>query len=51
LKIVAALANELNGKIVYQFGAEGALAILRFPVNGEAAQIQGNRVKRYVTND
>jgi len=43
LKIVAALANELNGKIVYQFGAEGALAILRFPVNGEAAQIDNDR--------
>jgi two-component sensor histidine kinase len=39
LKIVAALANELNGKIVYQFGAEGALSILSFPISGETPQM------------
>jgi two-component sensor histidine kinase len=39
LKIVAALARELNGRIVYQFGAEGAQSILRFPISDETRQV------------
>lgn len=32
LKIVEALAKELNGEIVHRFGADGALSILIFPI-------------------
>jgi two-component sensor histidine kinase len=35
LKIIEALAKELNGEIVHRFGAEGALSKLIFPIGGE----------------
>lgn len=38
LRIVEALARELNGEIAYRFGAEGALSRLRFPISGGAVQ-------------
>ena len=36
LKIVDALARELNGRIDHRFGLGGATSILRFPINDEA---------------
>jgi hypothetical protein len=38
LKIMAALARELNGEIVHRFGAKGATSILVFPINGQILQ-------------
>jgi len=38
LKIVEALARELNGEIVHRFGSEGALSILIFPISGDPPQ-------------
>ena len=38
LKIVDALARELNGEIVHRFGTDGALSVLIFPVSGETPQ-------------
>ncbi|MGA7809918.1 sensor histidine kinase [Bradyrhizobium sp.] len=38
LKIVKALARELNGQIVHRFAADGALSMLMFPLGGEAPQ-------------
>jgi hypothetical protein len=38
LKIVDALARELNGEIFHRFGADGALSVLIFPVSGETPQ-------------
>lgn len=35
LKIVEALAKELNGQINYRFGPEGALSTLTFPIDGD----------------
>jgi two-component sensor histidine kinase len=50
LKIVEALAKELNGEIAHRFGAEGALSKLIFPVSDETLQTQNessmNRVGR-----
>jgi two-component sensor histidine kinase len=42
LKIVEALAKELDGEIVHRFGAEGAVSILIFPLNGKAPQIDND---------
>jgi two-component sensor histidine kinase len=39
LKIIEALAKELDGQIVHRFGAEGALSMLIFPLNSKAQQI------------
>jgi hypothetical protein len=39
LRIVDALAKEMNGRIDLRFGAGGATSILRFPINGEAPQV------------
>lgn len=38
LKIVEALARELNGEIIHQFGADGAQSVLIFPISGEPRQ-------------
>jgi two-component sensor histidine kinase len=38
LRIVEALAKELNGKIAHRFGPEGAQSILVFPISGEIQQ-------------
>jgi two-component sensor histidine kinase len=38
LKIVEALARELNGEIVHHFGADGAQSVLIFPISGEPLQ-------------
>ena len=38
LRIVEALARELNGEIAHRFGADGALSRLRFPISGGAVQ-------------
>jgi two-component sensor histidine kinase len=35
LKIIDALASELNGEIVHRFGSDGATSILIFPVSAE----------------
>jgi two-component sensor histidine kinase len=40
LKIVKALARELDGEIVQRFGPDGALSILMFPVTSQAPQIE-----------
>jgi two-component sensor histidine kinase len=39
LKIVAALARELNGRIDHRFGFGGATSILKFPINDEASRL------------
>jgi two-component sensor histidine kinase len=39
LKIVDALARELNGRIDHRFGLGGATSILRFPINDEASRL------------
>ena len=39
LKIVDALARDLNGRIDHQFRAEGATSVLRFPIDGEASRL------------
>jgi hypothetical protein len=38
LRIVDALAREMNGRIDHEFGA-GGTSILRFPINGGAPQV------------
>jgi two-component sensor histidine kinase len=38
LKIVAALASELNGEIVHRFGTDGATSILIFPIDDNDLQ-------------
>jgi two-component sensor histidine kinase len=40
LKIVDALAKELNGEIVHTFGTDGALSVLIFPISAETPQSQ-----------
>jgi two-component sensor histidine kinase len=42
LKIVEALARELNGDISHRFGADGALSVLIFPVGGETPQLRND---------
>lgn len=42
LKIVEALAKELEGRIVHRFSAEGAVSILIFPLNGRTEQIDSD---------
>jgi two-component sensor histidine kinase len=42
LKIVDALARELNGEIFHRFGADGALSVLIFPVSGETPQLKSD---------
>jgi two-component sensor histidine kinase len=42
LKIVDALARELNGEIFHRFGADGALSVLIFPVSGETPQTKND---------
>jgi two-component sensor histidine kinase len=39
LKIVEALAKELNGEIAHRFGPEGAQSIVIFPISAETRQI------------
>jgi two-component sensor histidine kinase len=39
LRIVDALAKEMNGRIDHRFGAGGATSVLRFPINGGAPQV------------
>jgi two-component sensor histidine kinase len=43
LRIVDALARELNGDIVRRFGIEGATSILVFPISGQTLQTDGGR--------
>jgi two-component sensor histidine kinase len=43
LKIVDALASELNGEIVHRFGIEGATSILIFPIAGKTLQVENPR--------
>jgi two-component sensor histidine kinase len=45
LKIVKALAAELDGEVVYRFGAEGAVSMLIFPLNGKAHQVENDPLK------
>jgi two-component sensor histidine kinase len=40
LKIIEALAKELDGEIVHRFGAAGAISMLIFPLNGKIQQIE-----------
>jgi two-component sensor histidine kinase len=40
LKIVDALAKELNGEIIHRFGLEGATSILTFPIDGGARRMR-----------
>jgi two-component sensor histidine kinase len=42
LKIIEALAKELDGEIVHRFGAEGAVSMLIFPLNSKAQQIEND---------
>ena len=44
LKIIDALARELNGEIVHRFGSDGATSILIFPVSG--ANLQAEKHQR-----
>jgi two-component sensor histidine kinase len=43
LKIIDALARELNGEIVHRFGSDGATSILIFPISGENRQAKEHR--------
>ena len=43
LKIIDALARELNGEIVHRFGSDGATSILIFPISGENRQAEKHR--------
>jgi hypothetical protein len=40
LKIVRALARELDGEIVHRFGPDGALSILMFPLGSQAPEVE-----------
>jgi hypothetical protein len=40
LKIIKALAKELDGEIIHRFGADGAVSMLMFPLNNKVQQIQ-----------
>ena len=40
LKIIEALAKELDGQIVHRFGSDGAVSMLIFPLNGKIQQIE-----------
>jgi hypothetical protein len=42
LKIIKALAKELDGEIVHRFGAEGAVSMLMFPFNGKIQKIEND---------
>jgi two-component sensor histidine kinase len=42
LKIVDALARELDGEIFHRFGADGALSVLIFPVSAETPQTKSD---------
>lgn len=42
LKIMEALARDLDGEIVHRFGAEGAVSMLMFPLDGRTRKIAGN---------
>lgn len=42
LKIIEALAKELDGEVVHRFGAEGAVSMLIFPLNSKAQQIEND---------
>jgi hypothetical protein len=42
LKIIKALAKELDGEIVHRFGAEGAASLLMFPLNSKIQQIESD---------
>jgi two-component sensor histidine kinase len=42
LKIIEALAKELDGEIVHRFGAEGAVSMLIFPLNGKTQQLESD---------
>ena len=42
LKIIKALATELDGEMLYRFGAEGAVSMLIFPLNDEIRQIEND---------
>lgn len=41
LKIIDALARDLDGTITHEFGAEGATSILAFPIHNDALIIDG----------
>jgi two-component sensor histidine kinase len=43
LKIMDALASELNGEIVHRFGSDGATSILIFPISGEDLRAENYR--------
>jgi hypothetical protein len=43
LKIIDALARELNGEIVHRFGTDGATSILMFPISGETLQAENHQ--------
>jgi two-component sensor histidine kinase len=43
LKIIDALARELNGEIVHRFGSDGATSILIFPISAENLQSEKHR--------
>ena len=43
LKIIDALASELNGKIVHRFGIDGATSILMFPISGATLQAENHQ--------
>lgn len=42
LKIIEALANELDGEILHRFGADGAVSMLLFPLNSKTQQIESD---------
>jgi hypothetical protein len=42
LKIVDALARELDGEIFHRFGADGAQSVLIFPVSTETPQAKSD---------
>ena len=43
LRIIDALASELNGEIVHRFGSDGATSILIFPISGETMRVENHR--------
>jgi two-component sensor histidine kinase len=51
LKIVEALAKELNGEVAYHFGPEGGLSKLIFPISGEALQLQNDPLVSQVSRE
>ena len=42
LKIVEALAKELNGNAVYRFGPKGAFSVVIFPIDEDAPQMESH---------